>query len=632
MVRRKPKTKTGWVVQSEPAYGLPHLTWVGQLLLGLRWLALLLVLVLSLFDRLMEGLLVLPLYAVLGVVAYNLALLFVSQRVRWLRRPLNFLALDTLVATLATYLTGGYHSGFFILYVFNVIGGAFYMDLVPTILVALIAGLIYTGACAVNLAGLWTPIALYIVAAKLLLLLVVAVLCALLLEQLRREHQETEQERVLTTRLSALNDLLRQLSTSLDLERTLHTVTDAARHLLAADVAMLLLRNEANTWLSPAAASGIDLRQHAGVQLSLTDEPMRTILADDAPRVVSDTARYPAFARSLLVGEYMQSCASAPLRLDGEPLGVLLVGQRAAAQFDDDALSLLQALAQEAALAIRNARLYQREREQVRQLRMLEQLQRSFISTVSHELRTPLTCIKTSVDLLRDAPSAVQAELLETIAHHTGRLEALVVDLLESTRLEVGQVTLATQPTDLRRIVERTVIAVAPLMEQKGQRLETTLPDDPALADVDRRRFEQALTNLLSNAHKFAPKGGHIRVTLERGDEELVVAVADDGPGIPREQQAHLFQRFYVVPPPLSPPMGGTRGGVGKVGLGLGLYITRQLVELHGGRVWVESEPERGSTFFIALPEQKTSRRLPMARREFPRGPTSARRNLRQRD
>ncbi|MDY6876771.1 MAG: GAF domain-containing sensor histidine kinase [Chloroflexota bacterium] len=581
------RKKTDWATQDEPAYGLPHLTWVGRLLLVLRWLALVLVLALSLFDHLEEGLLMPPLYAVMGVAAYNLTLLFVSRHMRWLRRPLNFLALDTIVATLATYLTGGYHSGFFILYVFNVIGAAFYMDMVPTILVTLIAGLIYAGACAINPAGLWAPTAIYIVAAKLLLLLVVAVLCALLLEQLRREHQETEQERVLAIRLSALNELLRQLSTSLDLKRTLHTVTDAARHLLAADVSVLLLRDEANARLSPAAASGFDLRRHTGVQLSLTDEPVRTILTSDIPQVVSDTSQYP----NLPLGEHIQSYASAPLQLNGEPLGILFVGQRATTQFDDDALSLLQALAQEAALAIRNARLYQQEREQVQQLRTLDQLQRSFISAVSHELRTPLTCIKTSVDLLRDATPAVQIELLDTVTHHTGRLEALVTDLLESTRLEAGQVTLATQPTDLRRIVERTVTAVAPLMEQKEQQLETSLPDGPALADMDRRRIEQALTNLLANAHKFTPKGGHIRVTLERKNEELTIAVADDGPGIPSAQQVHLFQRFYVIP-----------DGTGKVGLGLGLYITRQLVELHGGRVWLESQPARGSTFFIALP------------------------------
>ncbi len=424
----------------------------------------------------------------------------------------------------------------------------------------------------------------------MLLLQIVAVLCALLLEQLRREHEETEQERVLTARLSTLNSLLRQLSTSLDLEQTLHTVTNAARQQLAGDVAVLLLRDESDAQLSPAAASGVDLRQHAGLRWPLTAEPFRTLLASDEPQVISDTSLYP----NLPFRENLRTYAAASLQLNGEPLGLLFVGQRAAAQFDEGALSLLQALAQEAALAIRNARLYQRERDQVQQLQRLEQLQRSFISAVSHELRTPLTCIKTSVDLLHDATPAVQTELLETITHHTNRLEALVTDLLESTRLEAGQVTLATQPTDLRRIVERTVTAIAPLMKQKEQHLETMLPDAAVWADVDRRRIEQALTNLLANAHKFTPKGGHVRVTLERRHDELLIAVADDGPGIPREHQVHLFQRFYVIP-----------DGTGKAGLGLGLYIARQLVELHGGRVWVESSSRRGSTFFLALPALK---------------------------
>jgi len=349
------KKKADRNVQNEPAYQLSHLSWVGQMLLILRWLALLLVTVLSLFDYLDEGVLVSPFYVVIGVGAYNLALLFASRRIRWLRRPLNFLALDTVVATLATYLTGGYHSGFFILYVFNVIGAAFYMDLVPTILVTLVVGLIYVGACTVNQAGLWNPVALYIVVAKLLLLQIVAVLCALLLEQLRREHAETEQERVLTARLSTLNSLLRQLSTSLDLEQTLHTVTDAARQQLAGDVAVLLLRDESDARLSPAAASGIDLRQHAGLRLPLTEEPFRTLLASDEPQVISDTSLYP----NLPFRENLRTYAGASLQLNGEPLGLLFVGQRAATQFDEGALSLLQALAQEAALAIRNARLYQ---------------------------------------------------------------------------------------------------------------------------------------------------------------------------------------------------------------------------------------------------------------------------------
>ncbi|HEC34747.1 MAG TPA: GAF domain-containing protein [Chloroflexi bacterium] len=588
------RKETDLAAQGELAYRLPHLTWVGQMLLILRWLALLLVLVLSLFDHLEEGLLVSPLHAVLGMAVYNLALLFVSRYVRWLRRPLNFLALDTLVATLATYLTGGYHSGFFILYISNIVGAAFYMDLVPTILVALAAGLIYTGACAVNPAGVWTPIEIYIVAAKLLLLLVIAVLCALLLEQLRREHQETERERVLVTRLSALNELFRQLSISLDLQHVLRTVVTASCHLLEADVAVISLIEEDGHHLRPAAAHGIDTASLAHVRWPVEDELMATMLETGQPYVFTQSSSLPERYHVLPTPVRHEDIAcgiSVPMLLQGQPIGFLEVVHRKPHDYSAKDLMFLSALGQQAAIAVCNARLYQREREQVRQLRTLEQLQRSFISTISHELRTPLTCIKTSVDLLRDTALSVQTELLDTIAHHTGRLEALVADLLESTRLETGQITLATQPTDLRRIVERTVTAVAPLMEGKKQYLEITLPDEPVSADVDRRRIEQALTNLLSNAHKFTPKSGHIRVTLKRRDDELVIAVADDGPGIPREQQERLFQRFYVIP-----------DGTGKVGLGLGLHITRQLVELHGGHVWVESEPRQGSTFFIALP------------------------------
>jgi len=580
--------------QAEPAHGLPHLTWVWRLLLILRWLALVLVLVLSFFDRIEGGMLVSPFQAVLGVAIYNLALLLVSRHVHWLRRPLNFLALDTLIATLATYLTGGYHSGFFILYISNIIGASFYLDLVPTILVALIGGLIYGAACAANPAGLFTTAALYIVAAKLLLLLVVAALCALFLEQLRREHTETEQERALATRLSALNELFQQLSSSLDLQHVLQTVVTASCHLLDADVALISLIEEHGHYLQLAAAYGIDNEPLAHVRWPMDDEVVTRMLETERPYVftgsLSLAGQYQGFLATIQC-EDIVSGASVSLLLHGQPIGFLDIGQRRPRHYSPEDLTFLNALAQEAALAIRNARLFQRERDQVRQLQILEQMQRTFISVVSHELRTPLTCIKTSVDLMRDAAPPVQAELVETIAHHTSRLEALVADLLESTRLEAGQLTLASQPTDLRRVVERTVTAIAPLIEKKKQHMETILPDGPAMADIDRRRIEEVLTNLLANANKFTRKGGHIRVTLEHQQEELVIAIADDGPGIPREQQKGLFQRFHVGP-----------DHAGKTGVGLGLYITRQLVELHGGRVWVESKPARGSTFSFALP------------------------------
>jgi K+-sensing histidine kinase KdpD len=593
-MKRTFDSKRAYLAYGDPAYKLPGFVWAGRMLTILRWLALVLVLVLSLFDRLTEGVIVSPLHAVAGFAVYSALLFFASRYLHWLRRPLFMLAFDTVAATLATYLTGGYHSGFFILYVFNIIGAAFYMDLVPTILVAIIAGFIYAGASAVNPAGLWKATSIYIVSAKLLLIFVVAVLCALLLEQLRSEHKETEKERILAARLGTLNELLRQISTSLDLDRTFQTVTDAASRLLSADVAYLLLLDEKENTLAPAAMSGVEAQNQDEVFIPLDEEPLRSVLGSDAFQVISEAAWYADFAATLPGGRGIISCASAALRLGGEPLGLLVVGQRIQTTFESDALTLLPALAQEAALAIRNARLYQREKEQVQKLRMLDELQHSFISVLSHELRTPLTCIKTSVDLYPDATEEVKHELLETIDHHTHRLEALLADLVESTRLEVGQVILATQPTDARRIVERTVSAVAPLLEKKGQHLEIQLPDRGIQVDIDRRRIDQALTNLLVNAHKFTPKGGRIRVSMDYDDGEVVIAICDTGPGIPAEEQANLFQRFFVLP-----------GESENVGLGLGLFITREYVALHGGRVWLESEPDRGSTFFIALPALK---------------------------
>jgi signal transduction histidine kinase len=302
--------------------------------------------------------------------------------------------------------------------------------------------------------------------------------------------------------------------------------------------------------------------------------------------------------RRFLQVESILSLAIVGLALDEERLGMLWAGRRSHEPFTEGDLAFLNALAQEAALAIRNARLYERERQQVQRLQTLEALQAGFVSVVSHELRTPLTCIKTSVDMLesaqnRDLPE-VREELLQTISHHTGRLETLVDDLMDATRLEAGQLTLSLQPTDLRLLVEKTARAFAPLADGKKQSIDLDLrePLEPVL--LDRHRIEQVITNLISNAHKFAAKGGHIAVTLAKDDGRLRLTVKDDGPGIPTDQQDRIFDKFYVV-----------TDSRGATGVGLGLYIARQLVELHGGHIWVESEPGKGCAFHVVLPTER---------------------------
>jgi K+-sensing histidine kinase KdpD len=580
--------------------------WISRLpaierpILLLRWLALLLVVILQWFDRSTAGVLFPVPQMALVMVGYYGALLLLMRYVRWLQQPLNYLALDTVVATLAVYLTGGYHSSFFVLYVFITIGAAFHLELARTIIVTLAIALIYVGACYVNPAGLQSPYAQYILAAKCLLLMVVAVLCGLLLEQLRREHQETERERALAQRLGALNDLFQQLSTTLNLDLTLQIITEAPRNLLAADLTGIALLDEEGQNLRIAAAAGFDITPLADQQWPVDDTLTAAVLSNDQPYVAdrlephADSLPMPLAGQQFLTP--VSSAVSVPLRLAGEPLGLLGVAYRKRRIFTEEDLAFLQALGLEAALAIRNARLYEREREQVARLRALDKLQEGFVSAVSHELRTPLTCVRTSVDLLQatsDEFSEEQTDLVNTIGHHVGRLEALVTDLLEITKLEAGQVTLSRQPTDLRQIVNRVVEALHPLTVRKDQTICLHWPAAVSPVEVDRRRMEQVLTNIVSNALKFTPRQAQIDVRLTEAPEGLQICVADNGPGIREKDQAHIFDRFYIV-----------ADGRGLSGVGLGLYIARQFVELHGGRIWVESQVGEGSTFCFSVPRE----------------------------
>jgi signal transduction histidine kinase len=232
-------------------------------------------------------------------------------------------------------------------------------------------------------------------------------------------------------------------------------------------------------------------------------------------------------------------------------------------------------------------------------LRQLEQLKSGFLSTVSHELKTPLTAIKTAIGLLgesRALRSPTEERLLRNMQRNEERLSALVSDLLDMARLESGQMTLSQQTLDVSEIVQEAVNIIRPLAESKQQCILVDLPINPLLVWADRRRLEQVLVNLLSNAVKFAPQKGQVRVTVSplsgrsSAPSLLCISVSDNGPGIPPEEQAHIFDRFY-------------RGSERRTGgTGLGLSIAKSLVELHGGQLWVESAVGTGSTFRFTLP------------------------------
>ena len=228
-------------------------------------------------------------------------------------------------------------------------------------------------------------------------------------------------------------------------------------------------------------------------------------------------------------------------------------------------------------------------------LKALENTRREFVANVSHELRTPLSLIKGFVETLlegaKDNPE-IAAQFLRTIEKHADRLTFLIEDLLTISRLESGQAILDLRVIDLREEVQRVVEDLKARAAERKTRLDNQIPAD-LLARADTDRLQQVLFNLIENAIKYGRNEGLVTVAAKpRGDQTIVVSVHDNGPGIPREAQDRIFERFYRVDRARSRETGGT---------GLGLAIVKHIVQAHGGEVWVESDPGAGTTFRFTL-------------------------------
>jgi len=227
------------------------------------------------------------------------------------------------------------------------------------------------------------------------------------------------------------------------------------------------------------------------------------------------------------------------------------------------------------------------------QLRQTERAKAQFLAMASHELRTPLALMKSSTDLLlEDGAKPVNGgrrELLQIVADNTDRMQRRVSDLLDLARMEAGDFRLKPRPTDIRRLVSEVAESARPLISSKEQTLDVRLPPRLPLLHMDPDRIQQVLLNLLSNASRHTPPHSHIVVRAEDKRGVVQVNVSDDGPGVPRERLACLFD-------PTVRPIG--RNG----GAGLGLLIAQRLVRLHGGEIWAESDPGQGSQFAFTIP------------------------------
>jgi len=276
------------------------------------------------------------------------------------------------------------------------------------------------------------------------------------------------------------------------------------------------------------------------------------------------------------------------------PIGMLSLSRERVAAFTEDEVELVALLGRLVATAVQNIRSYEAERSTVEELRRLSALRADFVSLVSHELRSPMAAVIGAARTLQERWRSLSPEqreaFLALIGDETSRLAALIGDVLDTSRIEAGTFSYRFEEVDLGRVVAEA-IETAVLAQQEVPVVASGHGALPAIRG-DRTRLRQVLGNLIENAVKYSPEGGEVRLSAAAANGEVRIAVADTGPGIALEDHERIFEEFQQTETGLEQ----------REGTGLGLALSKRFVELHGGKIWLESEPGNGSTFVFTLP------------------------------
>jgi signal transduction histidine kinase/methyl-accepting chemotaxis protein len=399
--------------------------------------------------------------------------------------------------------------------------------------------------------------------------------------------------------LHALGDVTRAVNSTLDLDTVLATIVTKATQLSSTEAGAIYVFDDASQQFRLHATYGMDEAVIAEIKdryVQLGDTVIGAAAARRMPVQIADLQSDPSVTLDVILRAGFRALLAVPLLGADRIVGALVVRRRRPGEFPKAAVELLQTFAAQSVLAIQNARLFREIEDKSRQLADASKHKSQFLANMSHELRTPLNAVLGYTELILDdvygETPAKMREVLERIQRNGKHLLGLINDVLDLSKIEAGQLTLALADYSMSDVVASVQSAVESLAREKRIALKVELQRNLPRARGDERKLTQVLLNLVGNAIKFTDEG-EVAIAAAAENGSITVSVRDSGPGISEADQAKIFQEFQQADAAITRKKGGT---------GLGLTISKRIVELHGGKIWVDSRIGRGSTFSFTLP------------------------------
>ena len=405
--------------------------------------------------------------------------------------------------------------------------------------------------------------------------------------------------------LERLLEVVRGLTTAPDLEAFLQAIINEATELTNSELSSILEYDETAEELRFLAMHWFQRDVLRPVGVPLDGSAAGWVYRRAQPLIIQDTKADQRHFKVVdrVTKHETHSLVAVPLMVRGEVVGVLeALNKKDDAHYTEEDLTILETLGALAALAIQNVNLQRKVRATSIELAELERLKTDFIAIASHELRTPLGLILGHATFLRELAGTQYGEQLDMIIRNATKLKTIVENLSDVDNIQTGAARVRNQRVSLTKIIADVILTFQDEAKSRNITLRSESGESPFHLDADGVKLSIALSNLVKNALQFTESGGHVTINVQEDSGYFKVTIVDDGIGIPARDLPRVFERFFQVETHLTRHYGG---------MGLGLAVAKAMIELHGGRIWADSEEGKGSCFTFLLPVEQAQQAAP---------------------